>query len=171
ATRGAWPPWLGTTVVLGTVGLYAGLLFLPRLSAPALALSRRLREMPAERLFVYWEKPSAAGGAWLLSLLVHLCVLAAHVSLSAALGLGVPAAAWLVIYPVTSFVAFLPISLNGVGPREAAYIYLIGLMGVGREQALSLGIMWFSLVLASGLVGGAFYLFGGELRVTDAVRT
>jgi hypothetical protein len=31
--------------------------------------------------------------------------------------------------------------------------------------------MWFSMVLGNGLVGGLFYVFGGELNVRDAVRT
>jgi hypothetical protein len=71
---------------------------------------------------------------------------------------------------VTALVGFLPISLSGVGPREAAYVYLIGLFGLSREVALTFGLMWFSVVLVNGLLGGLFYVLGGELRVTDAVK-
>jgi uncharacterized membrane protein YbhN (UPF0104 family) len=171
AVRGTWPIWLVYGVVLSALFFYAFLLLLPRLYAPLLLLSRRLREIPSERLFVYWKKSGETGKAWLLSLGVHLCLVLSHICLGEALALKIPWAAWAVVYPVTAVVGFLPISLGGVGPREAAYVFLIGLFGVSRETALSLGIMWLSVVVANGLLGGLFYVFGGEMKVRDAIRT
>jgi uncharacterized membrane protein YbhN (UPF0104 family) len=169
AVRGAWPAMLVRGVSVSVFLLYLLLLILPRLSTPALRVSRRLREIPPERLFVYWKKWRETGRAWLLSLGVHLCLVLAHISLARALGLTIPWAVWAVIYPVTAFVAFLPVSLSGIGPREAAYVYLMGLSGVSREVSLAFGIMWFSIVLTSGLIGGLIYVFGGELMVRDAI--
>ena len=87
------------------------------------------------------------------------------------MGLDIPWTAWAAVYPVTALVGLLPISLGGVGPREAAYVYLISLFNISREAALAFGIMWFSLVFANGLLGGLIYVFGGELSVRDAIRT
>lgn len=170
AVRNVLPPLLVMGVAFLVPVLYVLLLMLPRLSKGVLLLSRRLREVPRERLFVYWENWGETGKAWLLSLGIHLCLVLSHICLAEALGLKVPWAAWAVIYPVTALVGFLPISLSGVGPREAAYVYLIGLFGLSREVALTFGLMWFSVVLMNGLLGGLFYVFGGELRVTDAVK-
>ena len=170
AVLGVWPGFLVTGVALSVFSLYLFLPLLPRLSTPILALSRKLREVPSDRLFAFWEKRRETGKAWILSLLVHLCLVASHAGLALALDLRVPVGVWAIIYPVTAFVAFLPISFNGVGPREASYVYLMGFSGVPREVSLAFGIMWFSIVLASGLIGGAFYVFGGELVSRDAIR-
>jgi uncharacterized membrane protein YbhN (UPF0104 family) len=166
-----WPFWLTLGLALFVPLTYGLLLLLPRLSTRALLLVRRLREVPRERLFVYWEDWRTTARAWMLSLGIHLCLVISHVCLAYALGLDVPWVAWAAVYPVTALVGFLPISLSGVGPREAAYVFLIGLFGISREMALAYGIMWFSMVLGNGLVGGLFYVFGGELNVRDAVRT
>jgi uncharacterized membrane protein YbhN (UPF0104 family) len=161
-----WPRWLALAVLAFTASIYLLLLLLPRVSGPVLRISKKLREVPRDRLFVYWEQPGPAIKGWLISLIVHLCVILSHVMLAASLGLDLPAATWAIIYPATAVVAFLPISLSGVGPREAAYVYLLGLSGIPREEALSLGIMWLSIVIINGLVGGGIYLFGGELRAS-----
>jgi len=171
AVWGNWPWFLVGGVAFSVFCLYLFLWLLPRLSAPILSLFRKLREVPSERLFAFWEKGRETGKAWLLSLLVHLCLVVSHAGLARALDLEIPIGVWAIIYPVTAFVAFLPISFNGVGPREAAYVYLMGFSGVPREVSLAFGIMWFSIVLASGLIGGAFYVFGGELVSRDAIRS
>jgi uncharacterized membrane protein YbhN (UPF0104 family) len=171
AVRTVWPVWLTLGLAVFVPLTYGFLLLLPRLSTRIVLLSRRLREMPRERLFVYWEQWGAAARAWVLSLGIHLCLVVSHVCLAYALRLDVPWAIWAAVYPVTALVGFLPISLSGVGPREAAYVYLIGLFGISREAALAYGIMWFSVVLGNGLLGGLFYVFGGELSVRDVIRT
>jgi uncharacterized membrane protein YbhN (UPF0104 family) len=168
--RPVWPTWLIAALALLVPLTYGFLLLLPRLSTRILLVSRRLREVPRERLFVYWEDWRSTARAWVLSLGVHLCLVVSHICLAYSLGLDVPWAAWAAVYPVTALVGFLPISLSGVGPREAAYVYLIGLFGISRETALAFGIMWFSVVLANGLLGGLFYVFGGELSERDAAR-
>lgn len=165
------PAWLTMGLILLVPLTYVLLLLLPHISSRVLLLSRRLREVPRERLFVYWEDWRSTGKAWILSLGIHLCLVVSHICLAAALGLDIPIAAWAAVYPLAALVAFLPVSLGGVGPREAAYVYLIGLFGISRETALAYGIMWFSMVLASGLTGGGFYVFGGGLSARDVVRT
>ena len=75
----------------------------------------------------------------------------------------------MVVYPVSAIVATVPLSLNGIGLREAAYVYMLGFFGVGREEAFALGVMWFSIVLLNGAIGGIPYLFGGQLKL-DEIR-
>ncbi len=163
-----WPRWLVVGLPLSVLLFYLLLVYLPVFSSGLLMLNRRLREVPSERLFVYWEKPEASGKAWLLSLLIHACLVLSHILLAEALGMAIPLSAWAVIYPLSALAGFLPISLSGVGPREAAYVYLTGLYGVARETALAFGIMWFSVVLVNGLAGGIVYVFGSEMRIKDA---
>ncbi len=163
------PAWMAVALLAAVPGIYLLLILLPRFSHPVLALSRRLRELPRDRLFVYWTDPRPAITGWGISLVVHLLIVLAHLLMASSLGLGVPAGAWFLIYPLAGFVSVIPVSLNGIGLREASYVYLLGLFGIGPEQAFSLGVMWFSLVLTNGMLGGLPYLFGGELKVKDSL--
>jgi len=159
-----FPIWLNQGLVGFALVLYLAILFLPRISAPGLWFLRKVREIPSERLFIYWQSPGPAVRAWAVSILIHLCLVIAHLLLGRSLGLDITGKAWFVIYPFSAMAAFLPISLNGLGVREAAYIYMMAFFGVPSEIALSLGFMWFSIVIANGILGGLPYVLGGSLK-------
>lgn len=71
---------------------------------------------------------------------------------------------FLVLVPVTGFLASLPISLGGLGVREASLVYFLGLKGIPREKGLLLGFLIYSTVLVGAIPGGILYLKG---RVRD----
>ncbi len=154
----AIPPYLAWGVTALTLGVYAGYFLFPRLSAPLLRLSAKLREMPREKLFVYWAQPRSTFNAWLVSMPVHFLLVVTHLLMARSLGISVPVGALLLVYPLTALAAMVPISLNGLGFREAAYVALLAIFGVNQEAAGSLALMWFSLVVGCGLLGFPTFL-------------
>jgi uncharacterized membrane protein YbhN (UPF0104 family) len=66
-------------------------------------------------------------------------VVPALVAFVAARGLGLDEPLWLFIsaFPVALMVARLPISLGGFGVQEASFVYLAGLLGFGRSDAVA----------------------------------
>ena len=62
---------------------------------------------------------------------------------------------------LSKLVAILPISLGGVGVREAALVTLLVPYGAPREAVLASGILWQAILAASGLIG---------LVITQVVR-
>jgi len=161
---GYLPLWLGAGLAGFVFVFYFVLVFLPWFINPILHLVKKLRDIPREKLFVYWNRPQVAARALGLSLAIHAGVVISHLLMGAALGLSVPMAAWMVIYPVSAIAATIPLSLNGIGLREAAYVYMLGFFGVAREEAFALAVMWFSIVLLNGALGGIPYVFGGRLK-------
>ena len=69
------------------------------------------------------------------------------------LGLQVPLTTFLLIVPIANVVASLPVTINGLGLREASYLLLLGLAGVSRDQAVALSILYFAATLSAGLTG------------------
>jgi hypothetical protein len=65
----------------------------------------------------------------------------------------------------------LPISLNGLGVREGSLTLLLAQYGVRPDQAVALGLGWFSLGLGVGLVGGILYLFFDRNHGTHGSQT
>ena len=74
-----------------------------------------------------------------------------------ALGLRVPVAALAVFVPLISLAGMLPISVNGLGIREALYLLLFGRIGVPADAAVSMALLYFAVTLAASLPGGVVY--------------
>ena len=67
---------------------------------------------------------------------------------------------FLVIVPVTGFLSSLPVSLGGLGVREASLVYFLSLKDIPQEKGLLLGLLVYSTVLVGALPGLYFYLRG-----------
>ena len=81
---------------------------------------------------------------------IVMYLLAKSLSLELSLGL-----IFLVI-PIIGIASMCP-SLNGLGPREWAYVYYLGPI-VGEDKAGAMAILWFSLLLINSLIGGLVYV-------------
>jgi uncharacterized protein (TIRG00374 family) len=74
-----------------------------------------------------------------------------------ALGLSVPLAALAVFVPLISLAGMLPVSVNGLGLREALYLLLFGRIGVPADAAVSMALLYFAVTMAASLPGGIVY--------------
>ena len=69
----------------------------------------------------------------------------------------VPVAALAVFVPLISLAGMLPISVNGLGIREALYLLLFGRIGVPADAAVSMAFLYFAVTLVASLPGGVVY--------------
>lgn len=60
--------------------------------------------------------------------------------------------------PLISLVSFLPISINGFGLRESAYVYAFSTIHVSAATALLLALLLDAQALLFGVVGGCLYI-------------
>ena len=56
----------------------------------------------------------------------------------------------LVLCPVLFLVTVVPVSLNGIGLREATFVVVLGGAGVAREDAFALGLAFFAVGVLTG---------------------
>ncbi|NMD71363.1 flippase-like domain-containing protein [Bacillus sp. DNRA2] len=76
------------------------------------------------------------------------------------LGFGIEVG-WLdliVMISLISFITMLPVSLNGIGVREASYIFFFKELGVPDEISVAVSLFFLLLVTVSSLFGGLFWL-------------
>jgi glycosyltransferase 2 family protein len=78
-------------------------------------------------------------------------------------GLGIEAglATYLVYIPVILLVMLLPITINGIGTSQAAFVWLFAEAGVTPEEAFALSLLFVALGLVGNLPGGLLYATGG----------
>ena len=77
---------------------------------------------------------------------------------------------FLVFIPATGLISMAPISLNGMGWREASYIVLFQTVIINAEkpgaQAFALSVLWLAVIVITSLPGGVIYLIQGGKRKT-----
>jgi uncharacterized protein (TIRG00374 family) len=94
-----------------------------------------------------------------LSLASQGLLAAIHWGVALAIGVSVSPFALTWILAVATIVGMFPISLAGLGVREATYVGLLSLFGVPAGAALSLSLVMFAILVALGLTGGILDLF------------
>ncbi|MBM3129610.1 MAG: flippase-like domain-containing protein [Chloroflexi bacterium] len=74
-----------------------------------------------------------------------------------ALGLDIPLIYFFLFNPLIAFVLMLPISFNGLGPKEATAVFFFGLVGVPSESAFALSLIFHAIVVLASLPGGVLW--------------
>ena len=119
-----------------------------RLAGPA----SRLRDA-ASRLRA---RPAVALTALVISLAVQLSFVWLNARLGHAVGIDLAFGVWLLCWPLAKLFALLPISLGGLGVREAALAALLGSFGIGAALAVAQSLLWQGALLLTGAAAGTF---------------
>lgn len=152
----------------------------------AVALSALLAIMPwrhlpykMRRLFVKLRRAGRSMASkplyFLLSLqlgiVVQICLVALSASVAAACGLHVPFRIWLLVWPLAKLLALIPITLGGLGIREAGLVALLAPFGAPATLTVAAGLSWESIIIAGGLVAGSVSFLMGGSRFAPASLT
>jgi hypothetical protein len=70
----------------------------------------------------------------------------------------VPLAVYGVAVPMVALLTLLPVSLNGMGVREAGMVLFLQPAGVSPGAAVTIAFLWFCSQAVAGLAGAPVYL-------------
>ncbi len=105
----------------------------------------------------------ARKGTALLALSASLAIQAffvlQNVVLGAAMGIHVPLAAWFVAFTLSKLASLTPISVGGIGVREGVMASLLAPFGVPAGLSVAASLVWQSIMLSLGIVGGILSLW------------
>lgn len=96
--------------------------------------------------------------AW-TSAIVHFNGIIAYTLLGLALGIPVNFLEFFLIVPLIFLVALLPFSFAGWGIREAGAVWLFGLVGFDKINALAISIAFGLFLIIAGLPGAIYLIF------------
>ena len=122
-------------------------------------VARRLMRMPAIAAKLaglraaFSARTPAVLGAVAISFIVQSAFVMTNVWLAREVGVTTALAAWFVAWPLSKLIAILPISLGGIGVREAALVSLLTPYGAPGDAVLASGILWQSVLIVTGLAG------------------
>jgi len=80
-----------------------------------------------------------------------------YYSYAISIGVSVPLYFYFVAIPFVSLITFLPISINGFGVRESAFVYLFSTMHVAAASSLLIALLMDAQVIFFGVMGGCIY--------------
>ncbi len=107
----------------------------------------------ATALRVLVRRPGVLAGTLGLSLAIQGSFVLLNLWLGSAAGVDCPAAAWFLAWPLAKLVALAPVSLAGLGVREAALVaFLVPFGGIAAEVTAA-GLLWQAILATGGLVG------------------
>src|SRR5574341_737928 len=78
-------------------------------------------------------------------------------TVSLALGVRISVFYFFLFNPLIAFVLLIPISFNGLGPKEATAVFFFGLTGVPAEIALAMSLIFHLIVVLTSLPGGILW--------------
>ncbi len=77
--------------------------------------------------------------------------------LGRSLGIDIPLVAYLVAIPAILLLMLLPITINGLGVSQWAFVFAFARFGVGRPPAFALSVLFVALGLVGNLPGALLY--------------
>ena len=92
-----------------------------------------------------------------LSIVVQLIRVLQAWCLGRALGIQLPFAAYCVFIPVIVLIMQLPITVNGIGTTQAAFLWLFAPQGVPAAPVFALSVLFLALGIVGTLPGGLLY--------------
>ncbi|MGD9524119.1 MAG: lysylphosphatidylglycerol synthase transmembrane domain-containing protein [Gemmatimonadales bacterium] len=167
--RGHLTGWLGEALTVAiVVGLGLVALALPLAVRRPLARWPRKLRRPVGRGLVglrhLWRRPGVAAAGLLLSLTIQGGFVLLNAWLGRSIGIEVGLAAWFLVWPLAKIAALLPISLGGLAVREGSLAALLLPFGVPAAVSVVCSLLWQTVLIAGGLLGGLVWLVLGRRR-------
>jgi glycosyltransferase 2 family protein len=112
----------------------------------------------AQRVFaalqVYRQSYAALAQAFVLALVIVVVASLSQWLISQSLGLGIGFFYFLLFNPLIAFVLLIPLSVNGIGLKEMAFVFFLGLVGITPAAALALSLVFHFIMVLASLPGG-----------------
>jgi uncharacterized membrane protein YbhN (UPF0104 family) len=171
--RASLPGWGANVVgVLLVVGVATLVLFLPLIARRPIDRWPAPFRRPVGRTLVALRRLARAPGVTATVIGISLTIQTGFVLLNGwiggTVGIDLPIAAWFFAWPLAKVVGLLPISLGGLGVRDAALGVAIGSFGYPVASGVAVSLIWQSVLIAAGLLAGLTWFLLGRRTAEPA---
>jgi uncharacterized membrane protein YbhN (UPF0104 family) len=163
------PGWgLRVAVLLLVLGSLGALLSIPFLFRRRLDRWPKKLRRPIGRSLVAVRRLARSPGVAAQGLILSIAIQSSFVLLNAwlgrSIGIELSLAVWFLVWPLAKIAALMPISLGGLAVREASLAALLLPFGVSAARAVVCSLLWQTVLIAGGLLGGLLWLVLGRIR-------
>jgi uncharacterized membrane protein YbhN (UPF0104 family) len=157
--------WVSLLTATATSALGSAVIFSERAAAATRRLVRRLPGQMTRGLAdeltdatrAYARFHRQLGNVLIGSLAVQVLRIVGAYCLGRALNINASLGVYFAFIPIILLVMLLPISINGIGPSQLAFVWLFGLAATPAAEAFALSILFVGLGVVGNLPGGILY--------------
>lgn len=84
--------------------------------------------------------------------------------LAKSINIDVPVSYHFIFIPIITVISMIPVSFSGIGIREYSFLHFYKIAGVNEEKAVTLSLLWFLIMIITGLLGAIFYIKVGTIK-------
>jgi len=111
------------------------------------------------------REPQAVRWGTVAGIASAMLFVAVNALLAVSLNITLPLAVFPAIVLIALLTTVVPLSINGLGFREAAYVWCLATYGIGHDRALAFALLMLAVTLTSSAVGGIVYAAaGGQVK-------
>ena len=138
-----------------------------------IAVVQRIAGRLVESIRKYAAHPGPLLNVLFSSVLVQVLRILQAYYLGRGLGIAAPLSAYFALIPLILLVMLLPVTFNGIGTGQAAFVWAFRHAAVPDAAALALSILFVGLGIVGNLPGALLYLAGSDdtKRQTESSRT
>lgn len=103
------------------------------------------------------RSPRRAGTAFLIAVGLQGCFVLLNAWIGRSIGIDVPLAVWFLVWPLAKVAGLLPISIGGLGVRDATQGALLLALGVPAALGVVASLVWQSVLIVGGLLAGILW--------------
>jgi glycosyltransferase 2 family protein len=156
----------GRSVTWHTPGLAGGVLALIAIGVAVLGVRRsaRLRTLWSDGLAVVCDlvrSPAALVRASALALVAQGLIVLLWFTLARGMSLPLPASTFLWAVPIVALSALLPLTLSGLGIREAVWLVLLQSSSIPPADIVTFSLLYFVCTALVGMLGGVLFVSSG----------
>ena len=109
-------------------------------------------------LYFFRDNPKVFFISLIYSCIIQAAICVTFFILSKAFFLHTEIVYFFMLVPLIQFISVLPVSIAGIGTREAASVYLFSRIGMDKSAALSISLSFLFITILVGLIGGFIYV-------------
>jgi uncharacterized membrane protein YbhN (UPF0104 family) len=140
-------------IILGLI-IVGGWALGPKLLLRVIPEDNRFRDKAEQLASVFPKSPGKVFAISLLSVLFHSIQISLHYFMGLGFGIEIPLTFLFVTIPFVNILSSLPISWNGIGVRESAYVFFLSPIYLSQEQAVAFGAIWIIAITFASALGG-----------------
>ena len=156
---------LGLIVIFAVCGIAAAVIFSERaaedlrriVARVPVRMVRRVAEALTDAVRRYAAHHREVSWVLVMSIVVQIIRVLQAWCLGLSLGIDVPLTAYFVFIPIIVLIMQLPITVNGLGTTQVAFLQLFVPQGAPEAQVYALSVLFLALGIAGSLPGGLFY--------------
>ncbi len=106
----------------------------------------------------YGKSPTILLYGFFVSIIFQVFSIFSIYLISISLGSSVSFIYFLLLLPIIWLITMIPITINGLGLREGAFIFLFTEIGMAKEMAMAISLLFLLQTIIQGMIGGIFFL-------------